>query len=309
MGTGVVGPRLLGSRVRVDNDLLPSRRISLSFRASNGVVRVGFRRNDFIGGKRLLTGIGSQPLRTRLRHLISRLGLTRSHIFHRGTLLRESTIDGRTCRRMGARLTALGTSVSLVRSGVTRARLHTPFSNIVNLHRIDINACTSPAAVMTGLAGVSPLGIRFTMPRQCTGSMGANTKLSFALRKGLGAFRTAICTHRSGVSPAARALAVHTLCPGTGKTILPNHCTDVGLGGSRVRSTLTMPSRTVIPRVKGSGVFLCGSKGTRPMRVAAKVHARTRMRMLRNLRTKSAVVASKALRLHAKLPMALSGVG
>lgn len=307
MGTQVVGPRLLASRVHVDNDLLPSRRISLSFRASKGVMRVGFRRNDTMGGNRLLTGMGSQRLRTRLRHLISRLGLTRSHMFHRGTLLRESTIDGRTCRRMGARLTALGTSVSVIGTGVTLARLHTPFSNIVNLQRIDMKTCTSPDAVMTGLAGVSPLGMRFTMPRQCTKRMGGKTGLAFRLRKRLSKFSTGMCTARSGVD-RVRSLAVHTLCPGGGNAMLPNHCMDIRLGGRRVPGTVTMPSRTVIPRVKGSGVCLCGGKGTRPMRVSANVHARTRMRMLENLRMNSAVVASKALRLHATLPIALSGV-
>lgn len=308
MGTGIVGPRLLASRFAAANMLLPSRRMSLSFRASKGVIRVGFRRNAPIGGNRLLTGMGSQRLRTRLRQLISRLGLTRSHIFHRSTLLGQSTIDGRTCRRIGASLTALGTSVRVIGTGVRLARLHTPFSKVVKLQRIDINACTSPAAIITGLAGVTPLGMRFSMPRHCTGRVGGKAGLGFDIRNGLSTFNTRMCTMRSTVSPGLRRFATHTLCPGMGRVLLPKHCADILLGGRRVPSTVTVPARTVIPRVKGSGICLCGSKGTRPISVVANVHATSRIRIVEKLRVKSAVVASKALRLHAKLIIGLSGV-
>lgn len=72
---------------------------------------------------------------------------------------------------------------------------------------------------------------------------------------------------------------------------------------------MTVPSRTVIPRVNGGGMFICHDKITSPMSIVVNLHARTRMRVMQKLSINSAVLASNALRLHGKVPIRLRTVG
>lgn len=294
------------------NDAVPSRRMSLSFRSSNGVITVCFARNARIGTNSLLTGVGSGPLRTRLGGLRTRIPLTGSHICHRRALLRGSTIDRRTCRRITARCRGLVTSVRLMGTGVTRARLQTPFSKVVNLHGIDRKTCTSPSAIVAGLAGVSPLGVRFSIPRHCSTSVGSNAPVMFEVGASINVVRscgTAICTMRDGVSRTAHSLGIHTACPGQSRSVIPKHCASIRVAHHSVGSTLTVPDRTLVPRVKGGVICLCGGNITRPTRVVLKLHARDRIRMLGKLDMNSAIVASNIVRLQAKVGISVSGLG
>ncbi len=251
--------------------MLANEQVALKAEASGRIVNLALREGAEVAKGDLLVKINDADLQAQLEKARASFKLAQDREARQKTLLAKELISREDYDLSAMELNASRADIDLLGAQIDKTEIHAPFDGRVGLRYVSEGAFVSVGTTIADFVKVRPLKVEFSVPERYAGRIGPGTKLSFTIQGSLAVHNATVYAQQPLIDEATRSLRLRALCNGSESGVLPGAFADVRLTLGENPHAVAVPSKALVPDIKGQKVFLVRERKAFPQPVITGV--------------------------------------
>jgi len=284
--------------------LLPNESVNVVAESSRRVVGVHFEEGNLIQRGALLFKLDDAALRADLMRLEGRHALAVANEARLASLGAQQLVSQQDYDRAVSELKAIVGEMEVLKVAIAQTSIRAPFTGRVGLRRVSQGAYVNTNTVLTTLQDVSQLKLDFTLPERYAAEVHRGQVFKFSVEGRGGSYSGRVVALEPGIDTNTRSLVVRGVVPNPGGQLTPGASASVLFEVGTVNGIL-IPSRALVPSIKGHSVFVLRDGKSVEQDVTIGVRTADNVQILSGLAQGDVVLTSNLLRLRAGIPVRL----
>jgi len=284
--------------------LLPNESVMMVAESSRRVVGIHFEEGALVRKGALLFKLDDAALRADLLRLDGRRGLAVATEARQADLMQQKLVSEQEYDRAQSELKAIQGEMEVLKVEIAKTEIRAPFTGRVGLRRVSEGAYVGPNTVLTTLQDVSQLKLDFTLPERYAASVRPGQTFSFGVEGRGETYTGRVVALEPAIETATRSLVIRGVVPNPGGLLTPGASASVEFEVGTVNGIL-VPSRALVPSIKGHSVFLLREGKAVEQEVTIGVRTADSVQILSGLSKGDVLLTSNLLRLRAGIPVRL----
>jgi membrane fusion protein (multidrug efflux system) len=284
--------------------LLPNESVMVVAESSRRVVGIHFQEGNLVQRGALLFKLDDAALRADLMRLEGRHALAVANESRLASLVAQKLVSEQDYDRAQSELTAIVGEMEVLKVAISQTSIRAPFTGRVGLRRVSLGAYVNTNTVLTTLQDVSQLKLDFTLPERYASEVHPGQVFKFSVEGRGGTYSGRVVALEPGIDTNTRSLVVRGVVPNPGGQLTPGASASVEFEVGTVNGIL-IPSRALVPSIKGHSVFLLREGKAVEQEVTIGVRTAESVQILSGLRQGDVLLTTNLLRLRAGIPVRL----
>jgi len=284
--------------------LLPNESVNVVAESSRRVVGIHFQEGGLVQRGALLFKLDDAALRADLMRLEGRHALAVANEARLAALVAQKLVSEQDYDRARSELTAIVGEMEVLKVAIAQTSIRAPFTGRVGLRRVSLGAYVNTNTVLTTLQDVSQLKLDFTLPERYSSEVRKGQDFTFTVEGRPGSHKGRVVALEPGIDTNTRSLLVRGVVPNPGGQLTPGASASVEFEVGTVNGIL-VPSRALVPSIKGHSVFLLREGKAVEQEVTIGVRTADSVQILSGLSPGDVLLTSNLLRLRAGIPVRL----
>ncbi len=284
--------------------LRPNESVTIVAESSRRVVAVHFEEGASVRKGDLLFKLDDAALRADLLRLEGRHGLAVATEARQADLMAQKLVSTQDYDRARSELQAIVGEIEVLKVQLAQTEIRAPFAGRVGLRRVSDGAYVSSSTVLTTLQDVSQLKLDFTLPERYSADVRKGQAFTFGVEGRPGTYTGRVVAVDPAIDTATRSLIVRGIVPNPGGLLTAGASASVEFDVRSAESIL-IPTRALVPSIKGHSVFLLREGKAVEQEVRIGVRTSDRVQILSGLKKGDVLLTSNLLRLRAGIPVRL----
>jgi membrane fusion protein (multidrug efflux system) len=299
-----IEPETIRETVPSLGTLVANESVTMVAESSRRVVAISFEEGADVQKGDLLLKLDDAGLKADLLRLEGRHGLAVATEARQADLMAQKLVSTQDYDRARSELTAILGEMEVLKVQLAQTEIRAPFAGRVGLRRVSQGAYVSPNTVLTTLRDISQLKLDFTLPERYAADVRKGQNFTFRVEGRAQPFSGRVVAIEPAIDTATRSLNVRGVVPNPGGRLTPGASASVEF---EVRTALSIliPTRALVPSVKGHSVFLLVDGKAVEQDVTIGVRTSDRVQILSGLKKGDVLLTSNLLRLRAGIPVRL----
>ena len=316
-GAGRVGPRTeltaegftistetVKETVPTLGTLLANESVNIVAESARRVLHVHVEEGSLVGKGALLFKLDDATLRADLMRLEGRYALAAANEARLRSLVAQKLVADQDYDRAQSELKAITGEMEVLRVAIGQTEIRAPFAGRVGLRRVSPGAYVNTNTVLTTLTDISQLKLDFTLPERYSSEVTKGQTFNFKVEGRGDTYVGRVVAVEPGIDTNTRSVVVRGVVPNPGGRLTPGASASVEF---EVRSAegIMIPSRALVPSIKGHSVFLLKDGKATEREVTIGVRTAESVQIVSGLNRGDVILTSNLLRLRAGIPVKL----
>ena len=284
--------------------LLPNESVNVVAESSRRVVGIHVAEGALVQRGALLFKLDDAALRADLMRLEGRHALAVANEARLAALVAQKLVSQQDYDRAQSELTAIVGEMEVLKVAIAQTSIRAPFTGRVGLRRVSLGAYVNTNTVLTTLQDLSQLKLDFTLPERYSSEVRPGQVFKFSVEGRGGTYSGRVVALEPGIDTNTRSLIVRGVVPNPGGQLTPGASASVEFEVGTVNGIL-VPSRALVPSIKGHSVFLLRDGKAAEQEVTIGVRTADSVQILSGLSPGDVLLTSNLLRLRAGIPVRL----
>ena len=246
----------LDNLLQISGSILPNEEVELRSEISGKVEFLNIKEGAIVEKGTLLIKLNDRDLQAQLRKITAQQKLADARRARLAELLKIQGVSQQEFDEADNQAEALRADADILKVQIERAEIRAPFRGMLGLRSISLGSYITPAIVIADIRQMDPVKIEFSIPGRYSALISNGKEINFSVEGESAPRKGIVYAIESGINLNTRMLLIRANAPNPENKIRPGSFVKVDLILEKIQNAILIPTRSVVPVLKGQQVFV-----------------------------------------------------
>lgn len=292
IGVFVTGYEQEQRSIEVSGNVIAAEEVELRSESQGRVVKIYFDEGSKVKAGDLLMKVNDADLQAQLKKVKTTLKLKEDTENRNKQLLDKGAISQEEYDMALTELRAVEADIELLHEQIRRTELRAPFNGLIGLRYVSEGTFVTNASQIASLQHIDNVKIEFAVPGKYANILKVGEPVYFSTDAMPEKQEAKLYAIEPKIDPSTRNVLVRALFVNAARSVLPGDFAKVSIPLSSDKQTLSVPTQSIVPILKGQKVFVVQGDSVVERVVKAGVRTDTRVEITEGLKVGDSVAFS-----------------